>query len=134
LDVQRATEAYERFLATNDLVLSEGGAEPERMTAVAEADALEKALTDASDFSQSGLRLVGRTVFDSVNLQQASADTIAFYACDDVSQTDLLNVSGTSLVKPDRVTRSPWLITAKASTDETIRISKKELWAGENFC
>lgn len=134
LNIKSGGDAYERFLAASDVVLSEGGAEADRMALVAEGEALEKSLTDAREFAQAGLRLVGSTTFDSIKLQQASSDSIAFYVCDDVSQTDLLDVSGTSLVKPDRATRSPWLITAKLSTDEKLRVSKKELWSGENFC
>ncbi|WP_374945343.1 hypothetical protein, partial [Agreia sp.] len=117
-----------------DLVLSEGGVEPERVSVVAESKALEKFFSDARDFRDGGLRLVGATAFDSVSVQQASESHVSFYVCDDVSQTDLVNASGTSLVKADRIARSPWQITAEMSGDHVLRISKKDLWAGENFC
>ena len=110
-----ATNAYEGFLLTSDLVLADGGASPERMNEYAASDALNDFLVDANDFETRGWHLVGNTRFDSVSVQTATASEISFYVCDDVSETDLLDQSGQSLVEPDRVTRSPWLISVSRS-------------------
>lgn len=133
LSDEDATSVYEIFLRTSDLVLAEGGASPERMEEHAASDALDEFLADAKDFETRGWYLVGSTRFDSISVQTSSASEISFYVCDDVSETNLLDQTGQSLVEPDRVNRSPWLVSASRIGGDSKIVSKK-LWVGENFC
>lgn len=128
-----AANVYEIFLRTSDLVLADGGASPERMKEYAASDALDEFLADAKDFETRGWSLVGSTRFDSISVQTSSASEISFYVCDDVSETDLLDETGKSLVEPDRVNRSPWLVSASRIGGDS-KVVSKELWVGENFC
>jgi hypothetical protein len=134
LTLEEATVSYENFQRTRDLVLSDGGRGSERITDSASGDALEEFIVDAQDFESRGWRLVGNTTFDSVTVQLSNRSEIAFYVCDDISGTDLLDRDGNSLVKPDRVNRSPWAVGLTMSSDGTLKVSTREFWAGENFC
>lgn len=128
-----AANSYKAFLQSSDSIFADGGLSPERISEFARGDALDDFIADAKDLQSRGWHLVGSTQFDSIAIQASSPSEISFYVCDDVSQTDLLDDVGNSLVEPDRVSRSPWAVVASTS-DGVLKVASKDLWVGENFC
>lgn len=130
-----ATDAYAAYLAMRDLILSEMGANPLRIGSVATAQAKESFKSDAADFADEEIRIVGSTKFDSVVLQGWSeTGKVTIYVCNDVSQTDLIGPDGASRVTQDRNPRSPWQIVVEVRSPSDSFVEARTLWAGENFC
>jgi hypothetical protein len=134
-DAERvASDAYHRFIELSDLVLSEGGSNPDRMAEGADGDALEQFVANAREFESQSIRITGHTKFDSLKVQDREPTAITFYVCEDVSDTDLVNSLGESVVQPDRATRSPWLVSATGNETAGFMVSSRDLWSGKNFC
>nr|WP_157497862.1 hypothetical protein [Leifsonia sp. Leaf325] len=133
-----AEEAYAAYQKVSDAVGHDGGAEPERYEAVATGDALENALKSARQYRDADATLTGSTSFSTQELQSAEyakseALEIVLYVCDDVSLADIVDATGTSIVKPDRQTVLPFVLTVVGSADQ-LQVSEKVLWDGKNFC
>lgn len=133
-----AEEAYAAYQKVSDEVGHDGGTRPERYESVATGEALENALKNASQYRDAGATLIGSTSFSTQELQTAEyakseALEIVLYVCDDVSLADIVDETGTSIVKPDRQTVLPFVLTVVGSADQ-LRVSQKVLWDGKNFC
>ena len=104
-----AEEAYAAYLAMSNLIGSEGGVDPERIAPLVTADRLEIELRGFETLRQSDLRLVGRTSFETIEVQRLELTPedveIVFYVCWDASGSRVMNDSGVDVTPPDRVDR-----------------------------
>lgn len=104
-----AEEAYAAYLEMSNLIGSEGGVDPERMAPLVTAERLDIELRGFETLRQSGLRLVGHTTFETVDVQrveQVGEDVeVVFYACWDASLSRVMNEVGEDVTPPDRLDR-----------------------------
>ena len=134
-----ATEAYAAYLKVSDAVGSEGGSNPERYDGVASGPALANASKSAGQFRDMGAHSVGVTSFEVADLQSWGYDRergtfVTLYLCDDVSQVDVFDSNGASIVSPDRPDRTPFEVSLTALVDSELQLASKDAWKGGNFC
>ena len=134
-----ATEAYSAYLKVSDAVGSEGGSNPERYDGVASGPALANASKSAGQFRDMGAHSVGVTSFEVADLQSWGYDRergtfVTLYLCDDVSQVDVFDSNGASIVSPDRPDRTPFEVSLTALVDSELQLASKDAWKGGNFC
>lgn len=137
-----AEEAYGAFLTVSGEILSQGGAEPGRLLAVATQEVYEAESESYAQFAEQGWHSEGVSFVDSVTLQ--AVDNYAFegdaavtvYACLDVSDTDVFDSTGRSVVSENRPDRTPFETTFAyaPSTSSLLILSEKTVWSGDNFC
>ncbi len=127
-----AEKAYAAYIATVDAILRDGGSSPERLQPLVAADLYERELAGFEEMSSKGWRGVGQRTFE-LTLQQYSNLDIVVYSCENVSATDVVDSSGTSVVSGDRP--DTYLFEVGIS-DESGRwlISSKEVWQGDSAC
>ena len=137
-----AEEAYGAYLSISDQVLNDGGAHPERLLALVTEDLYSHLLSGFESVAEKGWHGTGATVFDTSSLQSYFNDAlpgeqlITIYACVDLSNVDVLDASGASVVTPDRIDRSPYEVgfTTVDLGDPSLLVATEEPWGGENFC
>jgi hypothetical protein len=104
-----AEEAYAAYLEMSNLIGRDGGTGPERIAELVTADRLETELQGFETLRQSGLRLVGNSTFEVVELQRADQvgenAEVVFYACWDGSDSRVLNEAGEDVTPVDRLDR-----------------------------
>jgi hypothetical protein len=136
-----ATEAYAAYLAAIDSVLANGGHEVTRLSDVAVGEALSAEVRTARDYSEKDYRSVGLTSYDSVQIQAITDDgtgnvRVSAYLCSDLSNVDVVDQKGRSIVPTDRVDRFPLQVAFENSVASSpgLKISSSVTWAGANFC
>ncbi|MGV8883809.1 MAG: hypothetical protein ACOH19_16800 [Rhodoglobus sp.] len=138
-----AEEAYRAYYEVSDQILNDGGNEPERLLKVATQQVVEFESESFTAFRESGYRSAGATVVDSVRFQAYDAlatypeAIVTIYACIDVSETDVLDKSGTSVVEPGRQERLPFEVTFTAQAGASpfnLVVSGEEQWNDSNLC
>jgi predicted flap endonuclease-1-like 5' DNA nuclease len=135
--LKAATDAYAAYLKMSDTILSEGADRPDRFRQVATGDALRTALDGVGTYAERGLHTTGRTTFDSARIQSihdGRPHSVSIYVCDDVSNIDVVDSAGRSLVKPDRNPRTPFIVTVDFENTASKLVSGRTLWEGKDFC
>ena len=132
-----AESAYERYQAMSSDATSTGEVPPDAES-IAVGDALALVKEAVQKLSAEGLQTVGTPAFSthelqSIDFEQGRGSIVAFYVCDDLRGVDVVDQSGASAVRPDRVEDVPYLVVAEGP-GEALVISTKELWERENFC
>ncbi len=129
-----ATELYARYLAVADRVLSDGGADPDRLNEVLTGDALAMARADAAEFRAKGLRWSGTTRYRPPILQTYGPTSISLYVCEDVSEADLLDSSGKSLVTGKGSPLAAFEAHLTVRHDGVLLIAERLFWDGPGIC
>lgn len=131
-----AVEAYSAYLAVSDAILADGGANPERIYQVATSSLGADEIEGFAEFQANGFRSVGRSTFDDMRLQSFSSeaiDAVRVYVCVDVSEVDVVDASGKSIVAPDRQTLIPFEMGFDRVAG-TLLLSSKEIWDRGSVC
>jgi hypothetical protein len=132
-----ATSAYSDYQSMSNAIAHEGGAEPQRISKFAAGEVLESELSTYGRMAAEGLRLVGNLAFDSFSLQSAdlASGEVVAYVCLDVTETDVINRSGATVVPEGRSNRYPLQVSFvhKSSTNRLL-VEKSDSWSGSNFC
>ncbi|TFC84836.1 hypothetical protein [Cryobacterium sp. TMT4-31] len=134
-----ATEAYANYQNMSDQIDSEGGIDPERIAPFVSASLLPTAVHQSDGFREAGARSVGSTTFlvaGTQELSYASLDEIAIslYICDDVSEVDVLDENGSSLVSEIRDSVTPFEVGFVLNSDEALIVDSRDVWQGKSFC
>ncbi|MHC5797028.1 hypothetical protein ACVXZ4_12795 [Lacisediminihabitans sp. FW035] len=136
-----ATKAYAEYVRVSDEILADGGKNPERIEAVASGDAQEDALSGYGEFRAKELRAVGLSIVNNVSIQQFSnspargIDLVSIYACLDVSNVDVLDKNGVSVVSPQRPSRQPFQVSERWDKERAVLVvSSREPWADGGVC
>jgi len=135
-----AEEAYGRYQAVEDEVFADGGANSERINDVAVRDALEAAKLGFDELSSRGYKGLGRTQFDSFELQQQSSsigfeDVVIAYVCLDFSEADIVDQQNVSILRPDRLIRQAYQVSFDFSADKKgLILATREPWTGAEPC
>lgn len=126
--LKAAEAAYQRFNEVADAILHEGGADPDRLKAVATGPLLKENLDDFADMKTKGLRSTGAILRRDFVLQSIPADAeaaVVIYVCEDVSQLGLVNGSGASVVNPSRPTSQLMEVSFRATAEGSLLPSNK---------
>jgi hypothetical protein len=127
-----AEEAYGRFLSTLDQIFVDGGANPERLLDVASQEILDHEMAGFEQLKASGERGTGATT-TTLTLQYAdlASGEVTVYACDDISDTDILDSSGRSVVREGRTTKYEYEVTL---ADNPMIVTSRVPWDGSSIC
>lgn len=134
-----AEEAYGAYQDTEDLVSAEGGENAERLELVATRDALKAGLAGMTVFRESGYHAVGSTEVASLTLQQfdaypaANEAVVSAYLCLDLSNLDVVDSSGSSVVSASRPAQQAFEVSFDMQDDHLI-LGSREPWEGEGVC
>jgi Na+-transporting methylmalonyl-CoA/oxaloacetate decarboxylase gamma subunit len=133
-----ATEAYAAYLAAGDAAGESGSPSRNHFLSLSSGDAYEQDLSVGASFDAQGWKQVGSTSFDSMAIQSWAITTdekwrIRVYVCLDVTNSDIVDSSGTSVSKADRSLRLP-LEVAFVGAGQDLQITESRVWSGSNFC
>ncbi|TFC56061.1 MULTISPECIES: hypothetical protein [unclassified Cryobacterium] len=132
-----ATEAYANYLKLSVVIAHEGGNNSSRMEGVAVGEALETEIHALEGMLEAGTAGVGVLKFDTLTMQSADLATgeLSAYVCLDVSESDVVDSAGVSVVSVDRVERLPLEIGfVFEPATQRLLLERTRSWDGENFC
>ncbi|WP_158253353.1 hypothetical protein [Cryobacterium sp. N19] len=132
-----ATAAFGEYQSMSNTIAHEGGADPERISDFAVGKVLESDLETYAEFRAGGLRMVGDLAFDSFSIQSADlfSGAVTAYVCQDVRETDVVDLGGTTVTAPGRPDSYPLQVSlTHAATSNRLLVEKSDLWSGKNFC
>ena len=134
-------ETYAAFVTVTDDVLAHGGRDSQRLQSVATGSALSDAESDAREFMSSGFHSTGKTKVNNLILQNstgatgASSPELLAYVCEDVSDIDLFDENGESLVSPERKTTQAFEIAVSDdNADGRYLVNSRRTWQGDGVC
>jgi hypothetical protein len=132
-----AEEAYAAYLEMSNLIFSEGGADPGRISPYVTEDQLPNELETAQYFQDNGIRASGDAILASIELQQYSevigGVEVVTYVCLDVAGARLIDGDGDDVTPADRES-SIALEVLFIGTSPELRIDRSEQWTGSSFC
>jgi len=137
-----AEQAYAAYFRASDSILNDGGADPERLQAFASEEMYQLQLGGYREAQLAGLRSVGATVVDSIILQSYDASSsdgegiVTVYACVDVTNVDLVDATGNSVVSASRPNRTSVEAVFDLSSQDSghLVLASEEQWAGRERC
>jgi hypothetical protein len=133
-----AEAAYSKYEAAINEVGHGGWKDTDLYLATLAGDALRQELEGADELASRGYVQVGDTTHDTMTLQQAQDHghgtvTLVVYVCSDVSDVDVLNQEGESVVSPERPSRQP-LEVEMNDLSGALKIVRRDAWSGTSFC
>ncbi|WP_411700093.1 hypothetical protein [Conyzicola sp.] len=135
-----AKEAYAAYLAMTDQIFADGGKDPERLLDVATQQIFDAQVEGYKTAADNGWTGTGQTKLDSVSLQEYDANRVTaavrIYGCVDLSEVDVVDATGATVVSPSRPDRSPTEISfdVDGKTNARLIVSGERPWSGDNFC
>ena len=136
-----ATEAYEGYVKTADQIVRDGGSDPSRISEYVSDDLAASEVASFASLKDRSLRGVGETSYANFSLQQVSTDPsdkeiVTAYVCSDLSETDVVDDTGESVVDPDRPDRTAFVITFDLSSVDpsALVVSSITVWDGGGVC
>jgi hypothetical protein len=136
-----ATKAYAAYLKMSDTIAHDGGAHPERLNKYVSLDLAATDERGFADFRTNRWKSIGTTTFDNQKLQQydpaalAGSATISVYLCVDVSNVNVIDSSGKSMVSPKRPDRGPVLATfALDPSSRALIVESSDPWKDASIC
>ena len=132
-----ATAAYAAYVKLADQVFVEGGTDPERLAKVATGNFAAASIAGFEDIEKKGWRSTGGTTFDGVTLQRldptSGAEAVmTVYLCEDVSEVDVVDSVGVSVVSLNRPPRTLLEVTFDR-LEQSLLVSSREPW-GDKSC
>lgn len=126
-----AEEAYAEYISTVDAILADGGANPERLAPLVSDEVFARESAGFKSYVDHGWHAVGQTSFHLV-LQQFDNAELTAYVCENISDTDVLDSSGQSIVQEDRSTRFAFEVRYALGAD--LILTAKDPWTGGGVC
>lgn len=133
-----AEELYGRYNKLSNELGAGGWSDTSELSEVLSGAALAGELETSDSLSTKGYRQIGDSSFDSVTLQQlidhgAEAVALTIYVCLDVSEVDVIDGDGSTVVSASRPDRQA-LEVEMNDNDGALKIVRSEAWSGANFC
>ena len=135
-----AEEAYGNYQVVEDQIFNAGGTGEEQVRQYATGDALDAALAGFKKFQSAGYHSVGSTAFQVTELQQYvpfaedGVGVVSIYLCLDVSQVDVVDSSGQSVVAATRPARQAFEASFDQGAGSKLILSTLEPWTGAGVC
>ncbi len=135
-----AHKTYTAYLAAADRA-ADGAIEARAAYQALSIGELHRQVVEVAElYDSEGWTSIGRLTHDSMAIQtfgfvQPGEHEIRTLVCLDVSETDVLDSTGASVVEPDRVLRLPLQVVFQQSNQKgPILLSESKVWSGKNFC
>jgi hypothetical protein len=137
-----AKAAYEKYLAVSDEIFDDGGENPDRLLTVATPAVLKFEMPGFEEEKSKDRRTTGASTIDQIVLESyfpnsaSGVEIVTVYACVDVSNVDVLDSDGHSVVphdRPDALTFESTFDLRSPSSD-TLILSSERLWTGASIC
>ncbi|RJT92036.1 hypothetical protein D6T64_00850 [Cryobacterium melibiosiphilum] len=133
-----ATAAYAAYQEMNDVILQAGGQQPERIEPYVAAERLPVEIQEFQDFQNIQAHTVGASAFVITQLQSARYQTveqtdIVVYLCDDLSEVDMVDPAGMSLLAGDTSRRTPFEVRFKFEGGVLV-LYGRDFWNGGGVC
>jgi len=135
-----ATAAYEAYLAVSGQVSADGGEHPERIEDVAVRDLLASSLEGFETLRKNGWRTTGqsrvaRSILQFADLAvSAGPDVVAAYICVDVSDVDVLDSDGRSVVSAERPDLQVFEVSFDANDSGHVIPATRSAWNEVGVC
>jgi len=129
-----AEVAYGEYVAVASKIFADGGAGADRLRAAATGAQLEADLAGFREVLRLGQYSTGTTTFERFELQQYNPDSskeiVVVYVCEDITDVDVLDQDGNSIVSPSRPDLTTYeLAFDVAEVGTRLLVSRKEAWA-----
>lgn len=133
-----AEELYGRYLEISNEIGQDGWGDTDRFAEVMRDDLLASELETSTGLHDKGWTQVGDTTFDSMTLQRladggAGSVEMVLYVCGDVSNVDVVDKSGRSVVSDSRPDRQP-LEVGMDDSEGALKVNRSDAWSGIDFC
>jgi hypothetical protein len=135
-----AEKAYRAYSEVADQILADGGVNPDRIDAVTTGELRKEEHQGSSAFRSKGYREVGSAKVIAITLQSAntaatknSKAAVTTYVCLDVSNLDVRDSTGRSVVSPERATHLSYEVTFDLVRAHLLP-SKQESWDSGGVC
>ncbi len=130
-----AEEVYSAYVGAINDALGSGGDEVTDLEGFAFPEVADAQREGFEQYRSGGLRAIGEITVDNFNLQSDwRAQSLVFYVCRDVSNVDVLNSNGESVVSADRLDRGGFEAEIEMSVNGSLKVSRDDAWSGESFC
>ena len=137
-----ATKAYAAYVRVSDEILADGGNNPERIEQVSRRDARKSAVEGFAKFRERGLVSTGVSKIGPLLGQKYLASStdgkviLSAYACLDVSDIDVINSAGSSVVSSTRPDFQAFELSFDIDRDKArgLVLSAAISWAGSGVC
>ena len=126
-----AVAVYARSTEIGDDIARAGGIHAERLEEVATGEFLEVSVEGFNTYPERGVHQLGFSTFRDPTLQQYGPGpeaAVTIYVCDDVSQVDVVDATGQSVVKPDRPDTYYFVVVFDLDRDGSLKISSRQRW------
>ena len=123
-----AVAVYDHFTRTSDLIAQEGGRDADRLSMTASGPLLEQSVEGFGRWLDQGWRQIGSRSFHDATLQQLSKDGVVIYLCEDISQVDVVDANGTSVVDANRSDSNYLQVGFETADDGLLRVSSRDRW------
>lgn len=129
-----ATAAYKAYLAAMDQIAQSGGNDLNRLKPYVSREGFAHEQKEAKRLRDAQAHQTGSTAVTATRLQERSNTEISIYACQDVSQVDVLDATGSSLVDAGRPDSIPYVAVLEFNSDGRLVVMSDKFWNGDNIC
>ena len=130
-----ATEAYAAYLTAADQSGQGGWLDSSALQPLQTDEAFADDVAIAKKFSALGYLQLGASSFDSLKVQQVDVFEVIAYLCLDVTQVDVVDATGASIVDRSQPRRLPLEVSFTPSDErDSLVFGGSEVWSGETFC
>ncbi len=135
-----AKKAYVTYSTVADQILADGGQSPERIDAVTTGTLRSEEHDGSAKFASNGYHETGTTALSWFELESANLNAppdtraaVVAYVCLDVSDVDVLNEEGFSVVEPTRKRRTGYEV-AFDLVQGRLLPSSQDPWNSDSVC
>jgi hypothetical protein len=133
-----ATDVYTKYVRASDDIGHDGGKNPERISPYVNKAGLANEVEQAKKLAEEHAHEVGYTKINNVILQGreevAGIATVTIYACQDLSDVDVLDANGSTLIAPDRADFVAYVAKLQSSSNGSLIVQSNKYWSGGGIC
>ena len=135
-----AKKAYVAYLAVSDEIGNDGGTNPQRIAPLVTKDRISIEVKQFDSFAKTGDHFSGSSSFSMFHLQQLTQSggnvSLSAYACDDVSNSRVIDSTGADITPTTRRDVYPIQIEFRnlKAGSSTLLVEGSTLWSGQDFC
>jgi hypothetical protein len=123
-----AVAAYGRFTSVSDEIGQAGGVGSERLMAVATGEFVARTIDGYRDWNDKGWRQIGSKTFHDASIQSIVPNGVVVYLCEDISDVDVVDSTGTSVVSATRVDTYFFQVALEIAPESGLVVSGRERW------
>lgn len=134
-----ATEAYAAYLEASNQISNEGGEGADRIGAFVTNALSPSEVEGLAAFQGANAHTVGSTSFNVFSMQSAEYanaehTSVSLYVCEDVTNVEVVDSNGMSLVSPTRMPLTAFDVHFQLNAQSVLVLAGREVWKGDSFC